>query len=127
MSKELYFETTDIANTNEDFKRGDVVKMYKESTKLEYPCIVLTCEHLEAFRVEAIKGLLASRTLTGNSSELYSVYIHMQGQMVKIGQMPNSRLRFVLSNKVFTIFDKRVHPDKDTTVTGEMLYALCTV
>lgn len=127
MAKELYFDTTDIGNTNTDFKRGDVVKMYKESTKLDYPCLVLTCEQLEAFRVEAIKGLLASRTLTGNSSELYNVYIRMQGQMVKIGMLPNSRLRFVLSNRVFNIFDKQIHLDSNITVTGEMLYALCTV
>ena len=127
MTKDLYFDTTDIANTNEDFKRGDVVKMYKEATKLDYPCIVLTCEKLETFRVEAIKGLLASRTLTGESTEFYSVYINMQEQMVKIGSIPNSRLRFMLSSKVFTPFDKRVHLNSELTVTGEMLYALCTV
>lgn len=127
MAKELYFDTTDIANTNTDFKRGDVVKMYKEATKLDYPCLVLTCEKLEAFRVEAIKGLLASRSLTGDASELYNVYVHMHGQMVKIGKLPNSRLRFILSNGVFSIFDKQVHLNDTTTVTGEMLYALCTV
>lgn len=127
MVNELYFDTTDIANTNEDFKRGDVVKMYKESTKLDYPCLILSCEQLEVFRVEAIKGILASRSLTNNGNQVYNVYIHMQGQMVKIGLLPNNRLRFVLSNHVFDVFDKKIHLDDATTVTGDMLFALCTV
>lgn len=120
----LTFDTVDIAKDNSDFKRGDVVKMYKEDTKLQYPCIMLGCENLEMFRVEAMKGILGSKSvlIDGNN---YAVYINMQGQIVQIGVLPNTRLKLVLSNRVFDVFDKKVHLDENTTVSGDMLYALC--
>lgn len=124
---DLYFDTTDIAKTNEDFKRGDVVRMYKEGTQLQYPCIVLSCTHLEAFRVEAIKGVLGSRNLVNSENENYNVFIDMSGDLIMIGVIPNERLKFVLTNGVFDIFGKKVHLDPETTVTGDMLFALCVI
>lgn len=121
---DLTFSTVDSAIENENYKRGDVVKMYKESDKLEYPCIMLGCEVLESFRVEAMKGILGSSSLLKDEG-LYSVYINLRGQVVKIGVLPNTKLRFLLGNKVFENFDKKVHLDTQTTVTGDMLYALC--
>jgi hypothetical protein len=123
---ELTFDTIDSANESTDFKRGDVVKMYKEDTKLEYPCIVLACEELEMFRIEAMKGVLGNRSLLQDSS-LYAVYISIKGQVVQIGVLPNTKLKFLLGNKVFDVFKKRVHLDNATTVEGDMLYALCMV
>lgn len=123
---ELTFDTVDTANSNNGFKSGDVVKMYKEDTKLEYPCIVLECEKLEIFRVEAMKGVLGNRSLMQDEG-LYHVYVSIQGQVVEIGVLPSTKLKFLLGNKIFDVFDKRVHLDKDTTVIGDMLYALCLV
>lgn len=119
-----YFDTVESANTGSGFKRGDVVKMYKEGTKLLYPCIVLACEKLEMFRVEALKGILGSRSLLDDKNG-YRVYVSMQGQMVEIGVLPNTKLKLLLSNKVFDVFEKRVHLDENTTVEGDMIYALC--
>lgn len=126
MAQDLYFNTTDF-NNETDFKRGDVVRMYKEASKLEFPCIILSCEKLEMFRVEAIRGLLSAKTLTTEEGNNYKVYINLNGDLVQVGEMPDTRLRFVLSSKVFAVFEKRVHTDENTTVTGEMLYALCVI
>lgn len=121
---EISFRTVDSAHAPTGFKRGDVVKMYKEGTELSFPCIVLTCEKLEKFRVDALKGVLGNRSLLSDT-EMYYVYIEMQGQLVMIGVLPNTRLRYILSSRVFDVFEKRIHLSKDVTVEGDMLYALC--
>lgn len=119
-----HFDTVETAVENPNYKRGDVVKMYKEDTKLEYPCIMLKCEKLEMFRVEAMKGVLGTKSLI-NEDNQYNVYINIQGQIVQVGVIPSTKLKFILSNKIFDIFEKCVHSDAQTTVTGDMLYALC--
>lgn len=121
---DVSFETVESATPKTGFKRGDVVKMYKEDTKLSYPCIVLECEKLEMFRVEALKGVLGNRSLVDTDNQ-YHVYIAMQGQLVGIGVLPSVKLKILLGNKVFDVFTKRVHLDKNTTVEGDMLFALC--
>lgn len=124
----MYFDTTDTAKNLSDFKRGDVVKMYKESARLEFPCVVLSCDRIEVFRVEALKGLLVSKTLMQNEgNDIYYVYIYMQGQLVQIGAIPKTRFRHLLTSKVFHTFEKKVHLDENTTITGDLMYALCTV
>lgn len=118
------FLTVDSANPDSGFKRADVVRMYKEDTKLTFPCVVLTCETLEKFRVDALKGILGHRSLVSNEDQ-YAVYIHMQNQLVEIGVLPSTKLKFLLGNKVFDVFSKRVHLDAESVLEGEMLYALC--
>lgn len=127
MTTQPYFETTDISTANKDFKRGDVVKMYKESTQIEYPCLVLSCETLEMYRVKVIEGLLGCHVSPPEGTTLYHTYIHMQDQLIKVGVLPAPRLRYILTSKVFDHFGKQVHPDPQTTITGEMLFALCVV
>jgi hypothetical protein len=121
---ELSFDTVESAHAPTGFVRGDVVKMYKEDTKLQYPCIMLSCDSIERFRVDALKGILGHRSLLSDES-MYSVYVNMLGQVVQIGVLPNTRLKSLLGNRIFDIFAKRVHPDDHTTVEGDMLYALC--
>lgn len=122
--KELYFDTVESALDSNGFIRGDVVRMYKVGTSLSYPCIMLSCEELDKFRIDAMRGILGNRSLLEDES-IYNVYINMQGNVIEIGVLPNSKLKFLLGNKVFDVFKKQVHIDKDTTVEGDMLYALC--
>jgi hypothetical protein len=121
---ELYFDTVESATADNGFKHGDVVRMYKEGTKLAYPCIMLTCETLDKFRVDAMRGIMGNRSLIADAS-VYTVYINLQGQIVDIGVLPNTKLRFLLGNKVFDVFNKKIHSDDQTTIEGDMLYALC--
>jgi hypothetical protein len=121
---EVSFNTVESAHEPTGFIRGDVVKMYKEGTKLTYPCVMLSCKTLEMFRVDALRGILGNRSLLQDDS-LYTIYVNMEGQVVEIGVLPNTRLKFLLGNKVFQVFEKRVHLDDQQTVEGDMLYALC--
>lgn len=106
------------------FKRADTVKMYKEDTQIEYPCLVLTCDKLEQFRVSALKGVMNNKSLIVKDGT-FSVYVALSGQHVKIGEMDDTRLKFILGNKVFDVFAKRFYRTKDVIFEGEMLYALC--
>jgi hypothetical protein len=121
---EVSFNTVDSAHPPTGFIRGDVVKMYKQDTVLLYPCIVLSCESLERYRVDALTGILGHRSLLEDES-MYNVYVSIQGSAVQIGVLPNTRLKSLLGNRIFDIFEKRVHPDSQTTIEGDMLYALC--
>lgn len=124
MSTENFFITVDNANPDSGFTKGDVVRLYKNADQLSYPCIVLSCETVENFRVEALRGVLGSRSML-EQTDSYFVYIHFQNTLVQIGQMPATKIKPLLDNKVFDVFKKRIHMDENSCVEGDMLYALC--
>lgn len=121
---DLTFETEDSSRGNSKFKHGDVVKTYKEDNKIDYPCIILTCENLQKFRIMAMRGLLSHNSLLLQEG-MYSVYVDYQGTLTKVGIISNEKLRSLLTNKVFDVFDKKVYLDASTVVSGDMLFALC--
>jgi len=124
MVEELSFKTVDSAHAPSGFKRGDVVKLYKEGTELSFPCIVLSCDKLEMYRVDALKGVLGNRSLLV-TEDLYNVYVEMENAMVLIGSIPSTRLKYILGSRIFRPFRKRVHLSPQETIEGDLLYALC--
>lgn len=123
--EELWFEVADN-EYEKDFKAGDVVKRFKESKKLDYPCIILTCDNLELFRASALKSIIESKSLL-DEPDTYNVYIGVKSlnSMQLIGVVKNTRLKHLLSNKIFDVFDKRVYLDERTKIEGDLMYALC--
>lgn len=121
---ELYFPTYD-QSTSMDHKPGEVVKGYKEEQGLEYPCLMLFCDQLEVFRAKALKSILDNKGLIAQDN-LYTVYINLKNQVVKVGAISSDKLKMILGNKVFSPFGKKVYLDKDHVIEGVMLYALCT-
>lgn len=119
MSREI-FDTTEVSRGSDDFVEGDVVRLYTEGTELEFPCLVLSCEQLEKYKVDAMKGLLM-----GNSPNGYNVYIHFSGASVAVGRVGEDKLRVFLDDPTFASFEKVVHLDKNSTYQGDLLYALC--
>lgn len=124
MQSKSFFETEDTYKTAE-FVRGSVVKLYKEGTELSFPCIVLKPQgELEMFRVEVMKGFLTGRSML-EQGDMYRVYVDIDDSLVGIGAIPNTRLKAILTSKVFASFDKQAHLDENTTLSGDMLFALC--
>lgn len=125
MSKEVCFETVDYVQKPQvavDRK----VKMYTESNTIVYPSLHLCCStQPELFKLKVIKGLLENKSLL-DTEECFAVYIDLQGNKVKIGEIVRDKLRSILKNKAFDVFEKKVYMDADFCLEGDMLYALCT-
>lgn len=125
-SKEQYFDTVDDRR-EEDFKRGDVVRMYKEGNQLEYPCLIMSYPNLESFRVDALKAIVQPKGVDADINDGYTIYIHIEDQLVDIGMVTKQRLRHLLDGETFKVFTKEMHLDNETKIEGEMLYALCEI
>lgn len=124
MAKELYFTTVENTTPLNGFKRGDKVRLYKEETSIEYPCLILSCEKLELYRAEVLKGFLRGKSLLP-AGDVYTLYLNISGQLVKLGEIEKTRLKPVLTSSVFSTFEKKAYLDKDTVIEGDMLFALC--
>jgi len=123
---ETHFPTVETYSSRGDFKRGDTVKLYKEGSSIKYPHLLLECDKLELFRVEALRGILGKRSLLMDDS-YYTVYISMDSQLVEIGVLPAERLKFIISSRVFDVFRKSVARWEGDKIEGDMLYALCLI
>jgi hypothetical protein len=122
---DLSFYTVDNANPDSGFKRADMVRMYKLGKRLTYPCLLLTVEGvMENYHSEVLKGFLAPKTLL-ESDDRYHLYIDIQGTLIKVGEMPNTKLKSFLKTKVFDSFRKEIFLDEERVVVGDMLFALC--
>lgn len=122
---DLSFYTVENANPDSGFKRADMVRMYKIGKKLEYPCLLLTTEDgLERYHLEVLKGFLARKSLLATDDN-YHLYIDMPGNLVKVGELPKTKLKSFLKTKVFDVFKKEIYLDEESVVEGDMLYALC--
>ena len=127
MNKDLYFDTTDINTQQENFKRGDTVKMYKEQESFNYPALILKAEEIHAYTVNAMKGILQGKSLVSSETPIYHLYIELPQQVVGVGVIEARQLKFILSAKMFKKFDKVVMVDSNTKIEGDMLYALCII
>ena len=125
--QEQYFETVEDRK-EADFKRGDVVRMYKEGNHLEYPCLIMSYQNLESFRVDALKAIVRPKGADNSTPDGYTVYIHLQNQLVDIGMVTTKRLRHLLDEESFKVFTKEIYLDAQSeSIEGEMLYALCAI
>lgn len=127
MAKDLYFDTTDTNTTNPNYKRGDTVKLYKEQNSFVYPALVLKAEELQIYTVNAMKGIIKRPTKVDPQESIYTVYIELPQGVVGVGEITARDLKFVLTAKMFTQFDKRILLDSSTVIEGNMLYALCAI
>lgn len=123
---EIYFKAEDDNVPSKSIQGGSKIKMYAEDNKLTYPLILLTCDRPEVFRLEALKGLLDNETFLKDENK-YTVYFQIKDKLLKVGLLARSKLKALLKSKVFDVFTKTVMLDKDITVEGDLLYALCTV
>jgi len=104
--------------------KDTVVRQYGKKSDFEYPLLMLSCGHLELFRVEVMKGMLGKQNYMGSKGG-YNVYIDVGGVTVWVGMLENKTLKYFLTNKVFLPFEKKIMLDPDVEVKGDMMFALC--
>lgn len=97
-----------------------VIKKYSETSKLEYPLIILKCDKIEKYKVEAIKSLLCF-----DSDEYLNVYLIVKENMLQIGKLERRKLRMLLSTDVLKDFEKEIYVSPDDMLTGDMMYCMC--
>lgn len=120
------FETKESQFTDTQYRHDNVVRPYKESKSVVYPHLLLTCDKIERFRVEALKGILKGVS-SAVSDDYIDVYMSLKGVKVHIGRLSRKVLKSLLCNKVFSTLDKKIYTDKDTYFEGDMLFAFCSV
>lgn len=122
--KQVSFDTVDSANTDSKFKPGDTVKTYDERNSIRYPCLHLETDVLDSNTVRLLQGVLAYKTLIENE-DVYYIYLKVQDTLTEIGTVPSTRIKLLLENKAFKHFQKKAYLDKETSLEGDMLFALC--
>lgn len=120
------FDTQDSKYTETRYRHDDIIRPFDEANKLDYPLLLLSCETIERFRVEVLKGMLKSSTYIENTDAL-NVYLEISGQKVGIGIVTGEMLRELLNNPTFRTFEKKIYLDNKSCYEGDMLYAFCTV
>lgn len=120
---EKYFEVDDTIKPEEKFRTDNVIKVYTEDNKLEYPLILLSSGSMEIFRIKTLKSMLEHDSLLQDG--FYNVYVFFQDQLMKVGLLSPNKLRVILNSKVFEPFKKQVMLDADTLIEGDLLHALC--
>lgn len=120
------FDTQDSKYTETRYRHDDIIRPFDEANKLNYPLLLMSCETIERFRVEVLKGMLKNSTFIENNEAL-NVYLEISGQKVGIGIVTGDMLRELLNNPTFRTFEKKIYLDNKTCYEGDMLYAFCTV
>lgn len=120
------FDTTDSKFTDNKYRRDNIVRPYNESNTMVYPHLLLSCDKIERFKVEALKGILSSVSSV-TREDYIDVYMSLKGSKVHIGKLSRKVLKSVIDNKVFASMEKRIYTDKENFVEGNMLYAFCSV
>ena len=123
--KELSYNSAESKYTDKKFKTDNVEKAYDEDNKLNYPLLMLYSDKVELFRLEALKGMLKKPTFLKEGNSGFHVYMNIQDQIVGVGILPWEKLKVILSNKTFSVFDKKVYLDENSVYQDELLYALC--
>ncbi len=123
---ELSFVVDESPVASTQFKRDNVVRQYSEDNKLNFPLLMLSCDKVELFRIEALRGMLRQPNYLG-VGDGFNVYIDIQGSLVGIGILDGRLLKSFLSNKVFSSFIKKVMLSEEDVIVGDMMFALCKV
>lgn len=121
---ETSFETVESAYEQKGFVKGDTVRTYKEDVDVSYPHLVLACDQFEGYRAKALKGLVKQESMIPNPTD-YTVYIKLQGQMVRAGVIAEDSLRVLIMDKAYANFEKYAMLDASTLIEGTLLQALC--
>ena len=124
MLKDYTFKAEDTKKNIKD-RKSDVITVHTEDKKIHYPLLKLKCKEINLFMVKVLQGLLEKKSQFANYDGHYNVYIEMNGQLGNIGILKQEKLKVILDDTAFKIFEKEVWLDKDTKITGDMLYALC--
>jgi len=100
------------------------VSLTKRSTDIEYPLLLLETNDMAQHKIIALKSMLTSKHYTDGVT-LYSVYLKMQGNIMKIGATTDFSLNAILSSDIFKDFKKAIKLDETTKIEGDLMYALC--
>lgn len=105
-------------------KEGEVIKTYGESKKLKYPLLMLKGEGIEAHKLKVLGGMLEG--IQEKMEEgVYAVYLNICGTVMELGSVDGSKLRSIITSKVYSNFEKVVILEEgEGIITGDLLYAL---
>lgn len=119
------FKTEDSYN-KPSFKRGNTVKLYSEGASMEFPFLLLECDSLKKYLVDALRGIIAPATLIPDET-LYNIYISVSSNPVKIGAVSAYRMKAITQNKLFRGFRISAHLSETVVYSGDMVQALCAI
>ena len=116
----------DIEPDPEPIERIDTseVSLTKRSEDVEYPLLLLETDNMAQHKIIALKSMLTSKHYTEGVT-LYSVYLKMQGNIMKIGTTTDFSLSAILSSDIFKDFKKVIKLNETTKIEGDLMYALC--
>lgn len=104
---------------------GSSIKKYKVTNVIEYPAFVIAGEDFELFQVNTLKSML---TETPKDDVVqYHCYVMLKNKRIRLGLLNEDKLKNILVTSVFERYEKRVEYGDGEVITGDDLYALCTV
>lgn len=125
--KEPIFQTEDSPTDLTGHVPGKVERGYEETTRMEYPNIVMKTDVIEMFRINTLRGILEPKTLLENEDTLYSVYVAVPEGMVQTGYISSSRLSVLLNSHIFKAMEITANLDSETQLEGDLVHALCQI
>lgn len=118
------FETSETPVMN-PHNPADTVKPYSVVTDFKYPYILMQADVIEKYKYPAFKGLLGTSSLVGNEG-MYHIYLQEgEANPVKIGVVPDTTLRTLLTDGAFASYDKYIALNENEVYTGDICMALC--
>jgi hypothetical protein len=117
----------DYGDVEEHVYESKQIDVTKKSSSVEYPMLYLKLNNQSTVELNLLKNML--RTSCQDADAMYfHIYLDVCGSVIKPqGVLRNVELKTLLSSSIFSDVDKYIKLDENTTITGDMMFALCAV